>query len=209
MYPFSMRDNPYDYATFEEVLLDESYNMATQFEPEFILDGGANIGLTSCYFASKYPKAKIVSVEPDNENFLLLKKNCGPYAAIHPVKAGIWKRNTYLKITNTGAGYNAFTVNETGKEDAGTIEGLQIDHLMYMYDMPRIDILKLDIEGSEKEIFMDEVGSWLPKTRVLVIELHDAMKRGCSRAVFNRINQYDFSFSIKGENVIFTNNAYR
>jgi hypothetical protein len=73
---------------------------------------------------------------------------------------------------------------------------------------PHIDILKLDIEGSEKEVFETGYEHWLPKINILIIELHDKMKKGCSRAVFNAISKYDFSFDIKGENIIFTNNAF-
>ena len=78
---------------------------------------------------------------------------------------------------------------------------------MIEYNFPKIDILKLDIEGSEKELFETNFEDWLPKTKILIIELHDAMKTGCSKSVFNAISKYDFSFSIKGENIIFTNNA--
>ena len=71
-----------------------------------------------------------------------------------------------------------------------------------------IDILKLDIEGSEKEVFSAGFENWMPKTKVIIIELHDAMKPGCSRAVFAAVNKYNFSFNIKGENIIFTNLSF-
>ena len=66
----------------------------------------------------------------------------------------------------------------------------------------------LDIEGSEKEVFSTDFENWLPKTKVIVIELHDAMKTGCSRAVFAAVNKYNFSFNFKGENIIFTNLSF-
>ena len=70
----------------------------------------------------------------------------------------------------------------------------------------QIDILKIDIEGSEKEVFQHGYADWLPKIKVLIIELHDRMVPGASAAVFSAINQYDFSVDIKGENLVFTNN---
>ena len=80
---------------------------------------------------------------------------------------------------------------------------------MQQFNMPHIDVLKLDIEGSEKEVFEENFEKWLPLTKVLIIELHDEMKKGCSRAVFNAMNKFDFSFDTKGENIIFTNNAFK
>jgi hypothetical protein len=67
--PFALRDNPYDYATFEEVLVRQTYQVDLGFSPGRIIDGGGNIGLTAAYFASRYPAANIVTVEPDPNNF--------------------------------------------------------------------------------------------------------------------------------------------
>lgn len=208
-HPFKLRNNPYDYATFEEVILNETYDIPFQAEPRYIIDGGGNIGLTACFFASKYPGSTIISIEPDSGNYGILQANCKPYANIHPLQSGIWKRDTRLKITNSGAGNNAFTVTETDEATAETIQAVTLSSVMEQFGMPHIDVLKLDIEGSEKEVFEDGFEKWLLHTRVLIIELHDDMKKGCSRAVFNAVSQYDFSFAIKGENIIFTNNSFK
>lgn len=206
---FGLRNNPFDYATFEEVILREAYNIPLSFEPKYIIDGGGNIGLTACFFATKYPAATIVTVEPDTENYNLLQSNCKAYSNIHTIQCGIWKSNTNLKIENAHVGNNAFTVTETNETTADTLKAVTIASLMEQLNMPHIDILKLDIEGSEKEVFETGFEQWLPKVKVLIIELHDHMKKGCSRSVFNAVNQYDFSFDMKGENIIFTNNAFQ
>ncbi len=207
--PFNLRNNPFDYATFEEVILNEAYNIPLSFAPKYIIDGGGNIGLTACFFATKFPNATIVTIEPDTENYNLLQLNCKSYANIHTLQCGIWKNNTHLKIENTHVGNNAFTVTETNEAGADTIKALTVLSVMKQFNMPHIDVLKLDIEGSEKEVFEENFEKWLPLTRVLIIELHDEMKRGCSRAVFNAVSKYDFSFDTKGENIIFTNNAFK
>ena len=72
-YSFSFRNNPFDFATFEEVILKEDYNLNINFNPSTIIDGGANIGLTSVFFANRYPKAEIVAVEPEEGNFEMLR----------------------------------------------------------------------------------------------------------------------------------------
>jgi FkbM family methyltransferase len=207
--PFSLRNNPFDYATFEEVILQETYDIPVSGDQKYIIDGGGNIGLTACFFATKFPEATIVTIEPDSDNYNLLQANCKPYANIHPLNCGIWKNNTNLRIENTNAGNNAFTVTEINEDTADTIKAITIWTVMEQFNMPHIDILKLDIEGSEKEVFEEHYEKWLPVTKVLIIELHDKMKKGSSRSVFNAVNKYDFSFDIKGENIIFTNNAFK
>lgn len=209
VHPFTLRNNPFDYATFEEVILNETYKIALGFEPKYIIDGGGNIGLTACFFATKFPQATIITIEPDTENYKQLQLNCKPYPNIHPLKCGIWKNDTHLKIENSHVGNNAFTVTETKEATTDTIKAVTILHVMEQFKMPHIDILKLDIEGSEKEVFEENFEQWLPETKVLIIELHDEMKKGCSRAVFSTVSKYDFSFNIRGENIIFTNNAFK
>lgn len=207
-HPFKMRNNPYDYATFEEVILQQTYNVPLSFLPKNIIDGGGNIGLTACYFATKYPDASIVSIEPDDDNFNVLNDNIKHYSNISAIKAGIWNKSAHLKITNTVAGNNAFTIEETNTPGTNTLEALSITAIMEKMKWSCIDILKLDIEGSEKEVFSAGFENWIPKTKAIIIELHDAMKPGCSRAVFAAVNKYNFSFNIKGENIIFTNLSF-
>ena len=99
-----------------------------------IIDGGGNIGCAAIYYAKKYPEAHIYSLEPDKENFQLIK---------------------------------------------------------------------LDIEGAEKEVFgAPDVDEWLSKVNVLVIELHDRMKRGCSYEFFKAISKYHWFHAYRGENII-------
>lgn len=68
-----------------------------------------------------------------------------------------------------------------------------------------IDILKLDIEGSEKEVFESNYAYWLPRTRAIFLEMHDQMRKGASKAVFKAISEFNFSFSMNHENLIFIN----
>ena len=205
--PFSLRDNPYDYATFEEVLLREEYALNINFTPASIIDAGGNIGLTALFFANRFPTASIISLEPDTANFELLKSNTESYSNIVPMHCVLWSKDAYLEVIDEGKGNNAFTVKETAAQTKGAIKAVSIETIMQQQQWKQIDILKIDIEGSEKELFQNGYAGWLPKIKVLIIELHDRMVPGASKSVFNAVNQYDFSMDIKGENLIFTNNS--
>lgn len=202
-----MRNNVYDYGTFQEVIVKEAYNIALNFTPKYIVDGGGNIGLTAAYFATKFPGASIISFEPDKENFELLKQNTALYKNVNPVNAGLWNRSAYFTVKDAGLGNNAFTVEETDQNTSGAVKAWSIADIMLEMNWPYFDLLKLDVEGSEKEIFSTFYESWLPKTRVLIVELHDRMKNGCSKAVFSAVSKYNFSFQIAGENLVFTNQS--
>jgi FkbM family methyltransferase len=49
--------------------------MLSPEEVRIVFDCGANIGITSDFFAAQYPNARIFSIEPDPRNFALLKRN--------------------------------------------------------------------------------------------------------------------------------------
>lgn len=204
-HPISLRNNPYDYATFEEVLLREDYNLDLGYNPLTIIDGGANIGLTAAYLATKYPLASIVALEPEQDNFDLLVKNTEQYKNVKPVKAGVWNKNTKLVIKDNGDGNNAFTVAEATPDDETVTQAFSINDIMRQNEWKTIDLLKMDIEGSEKIVFESNIEEWLPVTRVLVIELHERMIPGCTTAVFTALEKYKFSWEGKGENLICRN----
>lgn len=207
-HPFSLRKEKIaDHFTYEEVILKKSYDISLGLTPKTILDGGGNIGLTAAFFATKFPEAGIVSLEPDEENFAWLKRNTAAYPNIVPVHAGLWPQTAHLLVKDIGHGDNGFVVEETEPGTPGAVPALGIADVMRQMNWSSIDLLKLDVEGSEKELFSANYESWLPKVKVLIVEMHDRMKKGCSKAVFRTINQYDFSFEIAGENVVFTNEA--
>ncbi len=204
-HPFMIRDNPHDYVTFEEVMVQQAYKLTNHISPKTIIDGGGNIGLTAAYFANQYPDAKIVTLEPDAANFEVLSSNTKPYKNIEPLNCGLWSKSTFLDVINTGQGPNAFIVKEAETITSSSVKALSIADIIKQQGWPNADIVKMDVEGSEKEIFEGDYSSWLPATKIVIIELHDRMRKGCSKAVFAAFSKYNFSCTIAGENLVFTN----
>lgn len=199
--PFYYREE--DEPIVNDILRNQPYRIEQPgFEPELIIDGGANIGMSAVYFRNRYLTAHIISVEPEKNNYNLLLKNIKPYDNIVPVRSAIWPSKTVVTVVNKEMGTAAFMVEERNSQEA--IKTVTIPMLMKGYDT--IDILKLDIEGAEKELFEDPaVDSWLEKTKVLIIELHDRIKPGCSYAFFNSIHKYRWHLHVNGENIILFN----
>ena len=210
--PLACRTNTYsDKWLIGTIFQDEEYNLPlNNFNPKFILDCGANVGYASVYFTNKYPEAKIISVEPEHSNFKMLQYNTLFYDNIKCINSALWNRETYIKVLPDAPGHTAgFTTVETSENDPEALKTTTISKLLKESNFDEIDLLKMDIEGAEKEVFSENnlngggVYEWLPKVKVLTIELHDRMKRGCSRALFNAISKYDYFFSMRGENLIF------
>lgn len=202
---FHLRKNFSDKYTFTQVFLDDQYNISLPFEPKTILDGGANIGLASAYFAHRYAGASIVAIEPSKSNFEMIKKNTAAFPQIKKICAGVWNKNAHLIIVNTKDHDNAFMVEESSEENPDAIPAVSIESVMKDQGWSTIDILKLDIEGSEKEVFEEGFEYWLPRTKAIYVEVHDHMRKGAGNAIFKAITRYHFSFAIHHENLIFIN----
>jgi FkbM family methyltransferase len=200
--PFELRDNKSDKAIFFQVFYEKQYDLYGVAFPEAtkIIDGGANIGCASVYFSLQFPKAKIIAIEPEKSNFEMLKKNIQPYNNIQCIQAGIWDKNEKLSLTNPEGGAAEFMFDSNSNID-NSVDGMTISAIIESQNWSEVDILKLDIEGAEKEVFAASDLSWLKKVKLLIIELHDRDKEGCTKIVFEALNQFDYDAHFHHENI--------
>lgn len=140
-----------------------------------VLDLGANIGIAARLLRREYPAATIISVEPDQENFRVLDRNVSeaPAAAsIRPVRACAVGHSRRVGLDRSGDAW-AFTMTEAA-QGGESLPGLTIPELLTEAGQPataRIDLLKCDIEGAERELF-EHCAPWIGQVGVMVVELH-------------------------------------
>lgn len=200
-HPIFLRGNGSDWLVFDDLFLRDFYALPEMPSPKLIIDAGANTGILSSIWASKFPGAKIIAIEPDKQNFELLKKNTQAYPNVVRLQAAVWSGAGTMTIRNPDADFWGFEVEES---EHGDIEAITVMDLLKLSGLEKIDILKIDIEGAEKEVFeAGSVDQWLALTAVLFVETHDRMKRGCSRAVFNRVISFEFDQWIIGDTIRF------
>ena len=205
----TLRKKTSDTSIFGQIFIDNQYQLSLKFKPTVIIDAGANIGLASIYFANFYLDAKIIAIEPEKNNYNLLKFNTLKYKNITPLNLALWNDDTEINLINEGNGESGYVTKQlfnTSKNSFDTIKTITINSIIKEFKIEVIDILKIDIEGAEKELFEKNYENWLPITKVIIIELHDRLKKGTSTSLFNTILKYDFSFDIKGENIVLINN---
>lgn len=208
-FPVYLRNSIFDRFTLREIFIYREYDLPWPKgmpAPKRIIDAGANIGFTSVFWANRFPEATIIALEPEPENFAQLCRNAQPYSGIRPIQKALWKYPAHIAVRDHGYGQRGWIVEETSAEDPEMIPAVSVGSLIESLRWETIDLLKIDIEGSEKMVFEAHYEEWLPKVRYLVIELHDRMIPGTSGAFFKAISQYDFSMEIKGDNLLFINN---
>jgi FkbM family methyltransferase len=208
--PVILRLGTSDLCTHGKIFLDEEYRLNFSRPPKTIIDAGANIGLSAIYFAGKYPGATIIAIEPEQSNFLLLKQNIAPYPNIIPVQAALWYQNGHVQLLShpQAADWSkwGFQIDDIANKNVRTVsevEALTVDKIMRDYNLGFVDVLKIDIEGAEREVFGNP-SAWIDKVGTIMIELHESIKSGCTRNFYNATNRFRSEWR-QGENVIVSN----
>jgi FkbM family methyltransferase len=202
--PIYLRLGTTDIDVFDEVFKSEAYSFPLTKNPTVIIDGGSNIGLTSVWFALLYPESKVIAIEPDEENFKILLRNCASFPNIQPLRAAIWNEAIKLNLEDPGEGAWGYRVGKYSNTSSPTtshlVQGVTITNIVEKYKLNEISLLKLDVEGSEKEIF-ENSSEWIGKVKAIMIELHDRHKPGCSEAFYSAIK--DFPVRMEKELTVF------
>ncbi len=161
-----------DIYIFYEVLWKKVYNIPSNLlqNPKIIVDLGANIGFASLFFADKYRNAQIIAVEPATANFNILQHNVSSFTQIKAIQAAAYtKTGTVAFSEQEHYAYN-FKI-ATGKETSYQVAAVTMPDLMSNCQLTTIDLLKIDIEGAEKEL-LSKNNDWLNLVKCIIIELH-------------------------------------
>lgn len=198
--PVILRSGGSDMEVFKKIFLDQEYRLPFDARPATILDLGANTGLASLYFRTQFPEAQIVAVEPDPANFAMMQRHLGVQQGVVLVQAAVWSHDGQITLTDPGVGSWGLRVHESSSEvcSGSQVPAVSMPSLLGHFPGGRVDLLKMDVEGAEKEVF-ESSAAWIEKIDAIVIELHDRYKPGCNRAFFTAIQSLPYERLI-GEN---------
>lgn len=214
---FELRLGTSDISVFNAVFCWNEYAFDFASPPRVIVDAGAYIGLSAAYFAMRYPDAVVIALEPSAANFELLVRNTSAFANVRPIRAALWPRSGSVAMIDPGCDAWGLRVTQSGGESCGqpqgtgrgeaganpvgeTITAVTVADVLEQYGLDRIDLLKMDIEGSEKEVFAAADG-WIDRVDAICLELHDRFKPGCSRSFFSAVRDFPIE-AWQGEHVL-------
>lgn len=173
------------------------------FVPIRFIDGGANIGLVTLYLKSLYPEMQVIAVEPMPDNVKLLKSNLMVNEISHYsiLEQGIWfePKQMYLsKLAHSDGLEWSFGLTDAPSVLDKAVRTVTITNLMENAGWEWVDFLKLDIEGAEDALFerSEYYGNWLPKVKVISLEIHDHDVRV---KIENILRDFNFSIRRSGE----------
>ena len=162
-----------DYASLsflQKELFDlEIYKFDCDKASPYIIDAGANIGLSVIYFKRLYPKSRIVAFEPDQGAFDALSFNIKPYGTsndIQLIKRALWDTEGTLQFYAEGADGGRLATNG---ETSLLVEVPTVSLRPYLKEP--VNFLKMDIEGAETRVLRD-CADLLSNVERLFVEYH-------------------------------------
>lgn len=171
--PFQFHDSMCFLDSYQEIFQEQIYKFNSSNPHPYIIDCGANMGVSVLYLARLFPSAKILAFEPEEGIFSILKANVEQFGLnqVTLIPKAVWDSETTLQFTSDH-GMGGSVENVFSTEKAVTIETVRLaDYL----NQP-VDFLKLDIEGAEYTVLKD-CAHLLHNVQHLFVECHSFINK--------------------------------
>lgn len=196
-----IRPNTTDLAVFKEIFIKGELKLYEKINPKLIIDCGSYVGYSALYLSKRYSESIIYAIEPESNNYSALVSNSRDCKQIIPINAAIWNSKAILNV-EIGEGEWNFTTKEVEFSNSNTVRGITIQEILDDSGMESIDILKIDIEGAEYQMFDQNCHSWLSKVKLIFIELHENSLPGSSKTFYEAISKYNWKKYKRGEKLV-------
>ncbi len=145
---------------------------------QIVFDVGANCGAASVYLARHYPDAAIHSFEPGREPRAILERNAAQYSniTVHPIGLGAIDEVVPLYQGDGDIGMGSLFRRSVNRDESEPVQIRAGGSWAAERGIARIDVLKVDVEGSEVNVLESLLGL-LPTVKVLYLEYDSRQSR--------------------------------
>lgn len=197
-YPVRLRARTSDPFVFRQIMIENEYLPLKSLHAETVIDLGANIGLASAWFLGSFPQASVLAVEAAADNAAACRENLAPYGSrARVVHGAAWSSRTTLTLhPQVSATDNIVKESRAGDSAGMQVEAWDLPSLIELSGFAQVDLLKIDIEGAEAEVFRTGAPQWLGRIRNLCIELHGQQ---CREVFYRALEGFDYTVTQSGE----------
>jgi len=176
-----------------------------------IFDVGANIGTFTTWMSKKFPLGKVYAFEPQRPVFQQLAGNVAinNLYNVYTYNFGLGAVDEYVKFNEPNYFLNhdfgTFTLKQSGSvqrtSDTIVVEIKTVDSFMNTYQIPRLDLLKIDVEGMDIDVLKgahNTIKKYLPK---IFIEHCDNVV-SVKDSIISLLDPYGYEFEVIGNNIL-------
>jgi FkbM family methyltransferase len=138
---------------------------------DVVVDCGAHIGFFT-RLALRAGARTVVAVEPERANLSAFRRNLEAElksGQVKLVEKGLWDSNGKLSLHLSRVGDSHSVVVATNGPGDAVIEAVTLDTLARSLSLPRVDFIKMDIEGAERNALRGArriLGRWKPRLAI-------------------------------------------
>lgn len=160
-----------DIGIMHEIFINKEYLIKIK-NPQYIVDIGSNVGLSVIFFKLFYPDSNIYAFEPDPVTFEKLKRNTSQFNNIFLYNWAISNTNSDIDYyINTKSSMSSSMYKRSSFQKLIKVKSVTISNLIGELNIPRIDLLKFDIEGAEFVTFDNKDN--IKNIQYLIGEVHE------------------------------------
>jgi FkbM family methyltransferase len=152
------------------IFVEEEYRLPAAEPVHTVVDLGSHVGLSVLWFRAMYQDAEIVAVEPHPDTFRRLQRNVGHLDRVHLVNVAVAASDGRRALFSSDESWAASLQAQPELAHADQVTCRRLDDLIAELGIQSVDLLKVDIEGAEKEVLSTFAG--LGRVRTLVCEYH-------------------------------------
>jgi FkbM family methyltransferase len=175
-------------------------------DPHTVIDLGGNLGLSSLYFASRFPAAKIVAVEMMPENASAIRRLAtlnGVTIEVANIAVGSSDGIATIQLNESHSRHRLAQLKGHESRDLGqefgfidrtsTVPISRLGTLITRLDWKTVDLLKVDIEGAE-QLLLNDIKGWADSVSTVFLEVHHNVDPREAEALmiahsFNKVGQ--------------------
>jgi FkbM family methyltransferase len=153
------------YLLSEHAWMAESNGQNHVRNGDIVFDCGAHVGVFTD-MALRRGASKVVSIEPDPVNLECLRRNFSQEISdgrVIVVPKGVWSKEQMITLytSASNSGSNTMIADRISSRDSGKFEVpvTTLDKIVQELHLPRVDFIKMDIEGAEREALRGASGT--------------------------------------------------
>ncbi len=181
----------------------------TDLKEPIVLDCGGHIGSFSLYAKHINSSSQLYIIEPFPNNIVMLKQNL----ALNSIKDAVVVERAlskesghvemgFEKEVRLGIGFDGVRIEGVKSKNSVSVQAISLQDLFSLYNIKKVDLLKMDIEGSEYSVIESSIGLLSTKVQRIIMEYHTDVESDGRNKLVNKLCTNNFKLIYESMNVL-------